>query len=191
MTDLSGSASDPRRPWGVLGTATPAAFSTPAGSKPVLAVGIEGVVADSADSIAVYEAEIGDGLQDLPATAAVHGAHLATGHILGTVVVQANGFGFLGGRSPFAGEVTGVFGQATERGVIGIATTPGGVGVFGGSVGGQASGVIGDAVDNVGVTGRSTGASGVVSTRNSRGGCGSSRGLRGRHAGAWCVICGC
>ena len=69
--------------------------------------------------------------------------------------------GFIAGRSPFAGEATGVFGEATERGVIGIASTPGGIGVYGGSVNGVASsGVFGDAGDSIGVTGRANSALG-------------------------------
>jgi hypothetical protein len=64
-------------------------------------------------------------------------------------------FGFLAGRSPFAGETTGAYGQAAERGVLGIATTADGVGVYGGSIGGMAKGVVGESTGNDGVHGSS------------------------------------
>jgi hypothetical protein len=73
----------------------------------------------------------------------------------------ADAFGFIAGRSPFAGEVTGVFGQAPERGVIGIAGANG-IGVYGGTIDGAGTGVFGDAGDNQsGVIGRSSGPKGV------------------------------
>jgi hypothetical protein len=71
-------------------------------------------------------------------------------------------FGFIAGRSPFAGELTGVFGQGPQRGMIGIAGSANGIGVCGGSVGGAGTGVFGDAGDHqAGVIGRSNGSKGV------------------------------
>src|SRR4029077_975937 len=63
-----------------------------------------------------------------------------------------NAEGFLGGTNPFAaGLPMGAFGQSDHTGVAGITNKPNGVGVYGGSVGGVATGVMGESGDGVGV----------------------------------------
>jgi hypothetical protein len=76
MSDVTGTASDARRPWGVLGTSTPLEFPVQGGFEPVAAVGIEGVSAESADSIGVYQDRIASDAPGLPVGAGVHGVLL-------------------------------------------------------------------------------------------------------------------
>jgi hypothetical protein len=155
MSALSGSVgpgADPRQPYGVLGTATQLTFNAQTGPQPVAAVGVEGIVADGSDSIAQYDDQHFGNAESQPVAAGVLGVRLAP--VVADQTVQIESYGFLGGRSPFAGETTGAFGQAADRGVIGIASTSAGIGVYGGSVGGTAVGVFGDTGGNVGVMGR-------------------------------------
>jgi hypothetical protein len=151
MSTIGGSADDPRQPWGVLGTGTPLDFPTQDGPVVVPAVGVQGVAADSQDSVDVFTQGFGDEPVVQPgAGAGVLGVRLAP--VSNGAPIES--FGFLAGHSPFAGETTGAFGQAAERGVIGIATTADGVGVYGGSLGGIATGVVGDTEGGIGVHGR-------------------------------------
>ena len=138
MTALNGSVGggdDPRQPYGVLGTGTQLVFNSEEGPQPVASVGVEGIVADSDDAIANYEDEHFGNALSQPVAAGVLGVQLAP--VVPGETVQIDSYGFLGGRSPFAGELTGVFGQAAQRGVVGIAGAPDGIGVYGGSVGGR------------------------------------------------------
>jgi hypothetical protein len=179
MTALNGSvggSDDPRESYGVLGTAVPLVFRSQDGPQPVASVGVEGIVADSDDAIAIYDEVHFGNAESQPVAAGVLGVQLAP--VVSGEVVQINSYGFLGGRSPFAGELTGAFGQASERGVIGIASAPDGIGVYGGSVGGAATGVIGETNAKVGVLGRSTSASGTGVQGENTGG-----GLAGRFLG--------
>src|ERR1700760_385867 len=53
--------------------------------------------------------------------------------------------GFLAGQNPFARQqALGVFGEGPDLGVVGIADNAAGVGVYGGSIGGAATGVVGE-----------------------------------------------
>lgn len=172
MTALNGSVGggdDPRQPYGVLGTGTQLVFNSEEGPQPVASVGVEGIVADSDDAIANYEDEHFGNALSQPVAAGVLGVQLAP--VVPGETVQIDSYGFLGGRSPFAGELTGVFGQAAQRGVVGIAGAPDGIGVYGGSVGGVATGVVGEAGASPGVLGRSTSAIGIgVLAENTGGG---------------------
>ncbi|HEY2016667.1 MAG TPA: hypothetical protein VGH38_24355 [Bryobacteraceae bacterium] len=166
MTAIDGSANDARQPWGVLGTGTPTDFPMQDAPPTVVpAVGVQGVAADSPDSISAFTQGFGDEPIVQPgAGAGVLGVRLNDG-------AQVESFGFLGGRSPFAAETTGAFGQAAERGVIGIATTADGIGVYGGSVGGIARGIVGETETAIGVHGRAGAWSGVgVRGENTHGG---------------------
>jgi hypothetical protein len=172
MTALNGSvggSDDPRQSYGVLGTATPLVFQSQSGPLDVASVGVEGIVADSDDTIAIYDEVHFGNADSQPVAAGVLGVRLTPGEPGETVQIES--YGFLGGLSPFAGEPTGAFGQASQRGVIGIATVPDGVGVYGGSLDGVATGVIGDSVAKVGVLGRSASRSGTgVQGENTQGG---------------------
>jgi hypothetical protein len=53
--------------------------------------------------------------------------------------------GFLAGTNPFHTEAVGAYGESDQYGVLGIARTPSGIGVFGTSVGGAGTAVRGDA----------------------------------------------
>ena len=162
MSAIQGSATDPQQPWGVLGTGTPTQFPLQDSPPAVVpSVGVQGVVSDSPDSISNFLQEFIDEpfLQE-GSGAGVLGVRLAAPNQPGDFPVES--LGFLAGLSPFAGEVTGVFGQGPQRGVIGIAGANG-IGVFGGCFGGTGTGVFGEAGNNnVGVHGRSNGTAGVA-----------------------------
>jgi hypothetical protein len=73
-----------------------------------------------------------------------------------------NSVGFLAGPNPFAsGIAIGAYGQSDHHGVVGIANTQGGFGVYGGSVGGIGTGVMGETSGAFGVLGRAGTAAGT------------------------------
>jgi hypothetical protein len=165
--------------FGVLGTATPRTANLGGGSQAVDSYGVWGILgtADAVANIPERIASLGTfgplqrvailGRNALPDQGfAIYGESRAND----SAVTDA--FGFIAGRSPFAGELTGVFGQAPQRGMIGIAGSPNGIGVYGGSVDGAGTGVFGDAGDHqAGVIGRSNGSKGVgVQGENTGGG---------------------
>jgi hypothetical protein len=80
--------------------------------------------------------------------------------------------GFLAGPNPFAGNIAiGAYGESDQQGVVGIANTPDGTGVYGGSRGGVATGVMGEASGATGVHGRAGAATGVgIRGENTHGG---------------------
>lgn len=83
------------------------------------------------------------------------------GGVLGTYFVSDNfgadsSSGFLGGRDPQFQQLVGVYGESSDQGVLGHATTDIGTGVFGNSKGGG-FGVRGETVTGVAVQGQSLG----------------------------------
>jgi hypothetical protein len=155
--------------YGVLGTATPRTVPTQGGSTDnVDSYGVWGLLGTPEDNANIVDevtsnTSIGPNLR-----AAINGRNsintqgFAVYGETRPLDAVASAFGFIAGHSPYAGEVTGVFGQGGERGVIGIAGVANGIGVYGGSVGGTGIGVFGDAGDNQpGVVGRSNGLAGV------------------------------
>src|SRR5262245_27864386 len=117
MSTIEGSASDPRAPWGVLGTGTPTNFPGDPPDPPTVvpSVGVQGVAADSPNAIAEFLSNFGDEpIVQAGAGAAVHGVRL--GPPVASNAAPVESFGFLGGRNPFAVEErTGTYGQAQER----------------------------------------------------------------------------
>src|SRR5262245_17490194 len=75
--------------------------------------------------------------------------------------------GFLGGKNPFVDQPLGVFGRSDHTGVVGIANKANGSGVYGGSTGGIAIGVMGESGDAHGVFGKNNSA---LNTRDAPGG---------------------
>jgi hypothetical protein len=165
--------------YGVLGTGTPRTTPSQTGPENVDSYGVWGLLGTPGDVANIVDriTNLGSfgplqrtailGRNSLPDQgSAIYGESRANESTV------ADAFGFIAGRSPFAGEVTGVFGQGPERGMIGIAGAGGGIGVYGGSVGGAGTGVFGDAGDHqAGVIGRSSGAAGVgVQAENTGGG---------------------
>jgi len=149
--------------YGVLGTATPRTAPTQDGPEDVDSFGVWGILGTPQD--------VGNLLDEVTNNTGGFRAAILARNTLpdqGFAIYAESrpdlappaSFGFIGGRSPYAGEATGVFGQATQRGVIGVATDPQGIGVYGG--GNNAEGFLSGknpfAADQaVGVYGRSAG----------------------------------
>ena len=170
MSTIDGSASDPRAPWGVLGTGTPTQFPLQDSPPAVVpSVGLQGVASDSPGAIASFLQAFGDApFVQAGAGAGVVGLRLAAPRSEGDFAAES--FGFLGGRNPFAGQLTvGAFGQAANHGVVGIASDASGIGVYGGSVAGVAVGVKGESDTSVGVFGKSNKGSGVFGSAGQTG----------------------
>jgi hypothetical protein len=156
--------------YGVLGIGTPRSMRTEDGAVDVDSFGVWGLLGTSDDvRTIVGEVTSNDTWPPSPRRAAIFGRNALRDQgsaVYGEAApadsgADADSFGFIAGRSPYAGEVTGVFGQGTERGVIGIAAQPGGIGVYGGGVGGVGTGVFGDSQSAVGVVGRTENGIGV------------------------------
>jgi hypothetical protein len=156
--------------YGVLGIGTPRTMPTEdGGTADVDAYGVWGLLGTNDDIAGIVDEVTNNDSIGSPRRSAVRGRSLlvdqgsAVYGELGALDSEVTAFGFIGGRSPYAGEVTGVFGQGTERGVIGIAAAadPYAIGVYGGSVGGAGIGVCGDSEGTAGVLGRTSGGVGV------------------------------
>jgi hypothetical protein len=150
----------PRYSFGALGVAVP--FSVIVGqggeTQDVAAVGVFGLTGDRTDITNVLD-DIAD--FGMPINAAVGGMLPArTGS--GPYTASYEAIGFLAGRNPFVGLPVGAFGQSDDTGVLGITNKASGTGVYGGSVGGVATGVTGESFLGTGVDGKTNSGVGVT-----------------------------
>jgi hypothetical protein len=132
--------------YGVLGTGTPRTIPTQDGTEDVDSYGVWGLLGTPDDIGGIVdEVTSNESFGAGPLRAAIVGRNALPDQgaaIYGEATpldAATSSFGFIAGRSPYAGEVTGVFGQGGTRGVIGIAEGSDGIGVYGGSVAARGS----------------------------------------------------
>jgi hypothetical protein len=79
--------------------------------------------------------------------------------VIGTNAAAGDALGILGGNDLVFGQHTGVYGESTQQGVMGLSTSPGGTGVYGGNTEARNAGigVRGETANGVGIQGQSFG----------------------------------